>query len=106
MRTGTPIAWFGGAGIIFLAGLITQSADVMIVAAAPAAVALGTLLFGWKQNLRGPDALPEPDRMQQLEERLRLTENELESAARDLAAIKQQREFDEQLQLTRSKPTE
>ena len=89
-------AWFGGAAMILAAGFAIQSADLMFVALAPAAVGLGTLLFGLKDRFSSERETPSQQKLHEMEERLRLTAERLDSTTRDLAALKEQRELDTQ----------
>ncbi len=98
MKIATPVIWLGGAAVMFTVALAVNSFDLVLVSMVPGGVGLGTLLFGLKRRWSSEHAIRDEERIQQIEDRLRLTEDELASAARELAALREQRDFDVQLQ--------
>jgi hypothetical protein len=93
--------WMIAAAVVGAIGARQSSSDLLLVAAALAGVSMALRLPALRDRFfRRPATLP-PSDMDELERRLRITEDELASATRDLAALKEQHEFDRELLLSR-----
>ena len=98
MRRVMAWPWLGGAAVIFTVATIQNSADLFLVAALPGAIGLVGLWSGWKQKWLAQPAAGHPADLQELQARLGLAEAELAAVTNDLANLREQREFDGQLQ--------
>lgn len=93
--------WLGSAALIAAVAALQNSSDLYIAAALIGGLGLITRVPAIIAN-RVRSAAGEEARVIQIENYLRLTEDELASTSRELAALKEKREFD--LQLMASKP--
>ena len=98
--------WIGSAGVLAALGLVRNSADLLVVSALISSAGLlarvPALIASWA---RSTVALDE-SRFNQLESHLRVTEDELAWTTRELNALKEKREFDVELLLSKSRPTQ
>jgi hypothetical protein len=98
MKMRTPVVWFSVSGVIFVLAVLSNTADLLVPSVLAAGVGVGTLFPALKEKwMAEARKTPQPQRIEQLEERLRVTEEELTSASRELAMLKEQRDFDLQL---------
>lgn len=74
-----------------------SSGDLLAASLIPAGIGLGTSLALWRSRLHGERAEQQQAQLEEVESRLRLTEDQLAAAARELEAARELREFDMQL---------
>lgn len=97
MISKTWITWIAGAVALATLGLVQSSADLFIVSALAGGVGLAVRASAIRKYRLESTPDPGDDQINQLEEHLRLTEDELAATARELAALKEKHEFDKQL---------
>ena len=102
MRSNAWMTWVWGAAVMAAIGLAQQSADLLIVSSLVGGVGFAMRSVALRRYRMQEIPSGGDERLDQLEEHLRLTEDELASTARELAALKEQHEFDRQLH----RPTE
>jgi hypothetical protein len=88
--------WLGSAALVAGVAALQNSSDLFITAALIGGLGIVTRVPALIAN-RLRSAAGEEARVIQLENYLRLTEDELASTTRELAALKEKREFDLQL---------
>jgi hypothetical protein len=96
MRIDKTVVWLAGAAVIAVVGLTQNSFDLVLVSLLAAGVGVATRIPALKEKWLS-HALSGQPQIHQIEERLRLTEDELASTMRELAELKEQHEFDSQL---------
>lgn len=96
----TSIALFGAAALLFLVGVRANEIGPALVALFLGGAGAAGLISAAARNRRLPpaDANPIEARLQQFEQRLQLTEDELAATVRELASLREVRDFDRQLQ--------
>lgn len=98
MTLRTPIAFLiGAAGLTFISAL-SNSFELLFLAATAGGVGIGTLFPALKARWTAGHVAPDSkQQIAALEERLRLAESELADATRQIAVLSEKRDFDAQL---------
>ena len=102
MRSNAWMTWVWGAAVMAAIGLAQRSADLLIVSSLVGGVGFAMRSVALRRYRMQEIPSGGDERIDRLEEHLRITEDELASTARELAALKEQHEFDRQLR----RPTE
>ena len=97
MRSNTWMSWVWGAAVMAAIGLMQNSADLLIASALVGSVGVALRASALRRERLQTLPNARDDRVSRLEEHLRLTEDELAATARELAALKEQHDFDRQL---------
>lgn len=102
MKIVTPFAWFAGAGALLIVSAVGNDIELGMLSFLAGGVGVGTLFPALKERWSSHGRESTHSRLHEMEERLRLTEDELASATRELTALKEQQEFDLSLQLSKA----
>ena len=98
MKITTPILWLIAAAAAFTVAVKGDSQALAFAAFFLGGIGAGTLFPALKERWQSErPEVPEASRLTQLEERLRVTEDELASATREMNTLREQHEFDRRL---------
>ena len=105
MKIVTPFAWLGGAAGLLVMGLVAHNIGFAFASVFATGISAGTLFPALKERWSSPSHTPikpAADRLDQLEQRLRQTEDELATTTKHLDRLKDERDFDLQLRVQKA----